>query len=173
MKESLPKNKTIFIREDELLVGNETSKNLGEKINLDLHGYGNILEKRSTYKKLRRRKVQPFFIDDSDIEEMLEIIPFWKERSLIDGRINKKLLNENLIMGVSPIASLAPNVSVQVGTTEGHLCAGYEKLLKLGYSGIIEEAEEYQSRIDETDQNYHVKYEIDVDAFTVGVNYHF
>ncbi|TFF90814.1 MAG: hypothetical protein EU548_01155 [Promethearchaeota archaeon] len=27
---------TIFFREDELLVGNETSKNLGEKINLDL-----------------------------------------------------------------------------------------------------------------------------------------
>lgn len=152
------KNMTIFIREDELLVGNETSKNLGEKINLDLHGYGNILEKRSTYKKLRRRKVQPFFIDEPDIDELLEIFPYWKGRSLIDGRINKKLLNENLITGVSQIASLAPNVSVQVGTTEGHLCAGYEKLLKLGYSGIIEEAEENQSGIDETDQDYQVKH---------------
>ena len=41
------KNMTIFIRDDELLVGNETSKNLGEKINLDLQRYNNSLEKKN------------------------------------------------------------------------------------------------------------------------------
>ena len=70
------KNMTIFIRNDELLVGNETSKNLGEKLNLDLHCYDNILEKRTTYKKLRRRRVQPFNIEEQDIDELLQIIPF-------------------------------------------------------------------------------------------------
>ena len=118
------KNMTIFIRDNELLVGNETSKDLGEKLNLDLHCYDNILEKRTTYKKLRRRKVQPFFIEEPDIDELLEIIPFWRGKSLIDGRIIKKLLEENLITGLGQIPSLVPNVAVQVGTTEGHLCAG-------------------------------------------------
>jgi len=150
-------NMTIFIRDDELLVGNETSKNLGEKINLDLHNYDDSLEKRTTYKKLRRRKVQPFFIEDSDIEELQEIIPFWKNKSLIDGLINKKLLKEGLITGIGHIASLAPNVSVQVGPTEGHLCAGYEKLLKLGYKGIIEEAELFQSRLNINDKDFQDK----------------
>jgi formate C-acetyltransferase len=152
------KNMTIFIRDGELLVGNETSKNLGEKLNLDLHGYDNILEKRTTYKKLRRRKVQPFFIEEHDIDELLEIIPFWKGKSLIDGRINKELLKENLIKGEGQIPSLAPNVAIQVGTTEGHLCAGYEKLLNFGYSGILNQTESYQSKLDKSDKEYQVKY---------------
>ncbi|MFX1448539.1 MAG: pyruvate formate lyase family protein [Promethearchaeota archaeon] len=151
------KNMTIFIRDDELLVGNETSKNLGEKVNLDLHCYDNILEKRTTYKKLQRRKVQPFFIEEHDIEELLEIIPFWKGKSLIDGRINKQLLKENLIKGEDQIASLVPNISVQVGPTEGHLCAGYKKLLKLGYRGIIEKVTAFQSQLDKNDKNFQEK----------------
>jgi len=134
------KNMTIFIRDDELLVGNETSKNLGEKINLDLLSYNNSLEKRTMFKKLRRRKLQPFYIEEPEIDELLEIIPFWKGKSF-GGRINKRLREEKLIAGKGPIASLAPNISIQIGTTEGHICAGYEKLLKLGYKGIIEEAE--------------------------------
>ncbi len=40
---------TIFIREDELLVGNETGKNLGEKVNLDLQRFYEGLDKRDTY----------------------------------------------------------------------------------------------------------------------------
>ena len=43
-------NMTIFIRDDELLVGNETSKNLGEKINLDLHRFDNNWIKRAHMK---------------------------------------------------------------------------------------------------------------------------
>ncbi len=152
------KNMTIFIRDDELLVGNETSKNLGEKINLDLQRYDNSLEKRTTYKKLRRRKLQPFFIEEPDIDELLEIIPFWKGKSLADNRINTKLREEKLITGEGQIASLAPNISVQIGTTEGHLCAGYEKLLNLGYKGIIEEVEAYQSHLDKNNKDFQDKY---------------
>jgi len=152
------KNMTIFIRHDELLVGNETSKNLGEKINLDLHRYDNSLEKRTTYKKLRRRKLQPFFIDEPDIDELLEIIPYWKGKSLLDGRIFKKLREEDLITGERLITSLAPNVSIQIGPTEGHLCAGYEILLNLGYRGVIEEAEAYQSRLNKEEKDFQEKY---------------
>ena len=127
------RNMRIFIREDELLVGNETSKNLGEKINLDLQRYDNSLDKRITYKKLRRRKLQPFYIEEEEIDEILELIPFWKGKSLIGDKINHRMLEEGLITAEGKIASLAPNISIQIGTTEGHLCAGYEKLLKKGY----------------------------------------
>jgi len=153
------KNMTIFIRENELLVGNETSKNLGEKINLDLLRYDNSLEKRITYKKLSRRALQPFFIEDHDIDELLEIIPYWKGKSLISGRITKRLLEEKLITGDGQIAALAPNISIQIGTTEGHLCAGYEKLLKLGYMGILKEAEAYQSRLDKNNTEFQEKFD--------------
>jgi formate C-acetyltransferase len=152
------KNMTIFIREDELLVGNETSKNLGEKINLDLLRYDNSLDKPSMYKKLARRKLQPFFIEEEDRDELLEVIPFWKGKSLVADRINKTLLEEGLINGTGKIESLAPNIAIHQGTTEGHICAGYEKILKLGYKGIIEEAESYQNSLNKEGHNYQEKF---------------
>ncbi|MFX0021212.1 MAG: pyruvate formate lyase family protein [Candidatus Hermodarchaeota archaeon] len=153
------KNMTIFIRNDELLVGNETSRNLGEKINLDLLRYDNSLDKPSMYKKLARRKLQPFYIEDKDRDELLELIPFWKGKSLVADKINKRLLKEGLITGTGKIESLAPNIAIHQGTTEGHICAGYEKLLKLGYKGIIEEAESYQKNLNKDDKNYQEKFD--------------
>ncbi len=153
------RNMTIFIRQNELLVGNETSKNLGEKINLDLQRYDNSLEKRITFKKLARRKLQPFFIEEKEIEDLLEIIPFWKDKALIDCRINKRLLEEGLIPGTGIISSLTPNIAIQVGPTEGHLCAGYKKILNLGYKGIIEETELYQNKLDKNDKDFQEKYD--------------
>ncbi|TFG16084.1 MAG: hypothetical protein EU531_07690 [Promethearchaeota archaeon] len=153
------KHMTIFIREDELLVGNETSKNLGEKINLDLQRYDNSLEKRITYKKLKRRPLQPFFIEEGEIEELLELLPFWKDKSLIGSRILKRLLEEGYICGDGLIDALAPNISIHIGTTEGHLCAGYEKLLRLGYRGIIEESDNHQKSLDASDPEFHEKYQ--------------
>ncbi len=153
------RNMTIFIRQNELLVGNETSKNLGEKVNLDLQRYDNSLEKRITFKKLARRKLQPFFIEEKEIDDLSEIIPFWKDKALIGGKINKKLLEEGLITGTGIVSSLAPNIALQVGPTEGHLCAGYKKILNLGYKGIIEEAELYQDKLNKNDKDFQKKYD--------------
>jgi pyruvate formate-lyase/glycerol dehydratase family glycyl radical enzyme len=152
-------NMTVFIRDDELLVGNETSKNLGEKINLDLLRYDNSLDKPSMYKKLARRKLQPFFIEDNERDELLDMIPFWKGKSLVADKINKRLLKEGLITGTGKIESLAPNIAIHQGATEGHICAGYEKLLKLGYKGIIVDAEFYQKKLNQKEDNFQDKYD--------------
>jgi len=152
------KNMTIFIREDELLVGNETSKNLGEKINLELYSYDNIFDKKINIKKYERRKLQPFFLQDSEIEEILETIPFWKGKSIYGEVIPKKLLEENFIHGTDRISANAPNIAIAVGTNEGHICFGYEKLLKKGYRGIISEAEMLQQSLERSDPEYQNKY---------------
>ncbi len=149
---------TIFIREDELLVGNETSKNLGEKINLDLHSYDGSFNKRSGIKKYTRRKLQPFFMEENDINELLEIIPFWKGKALYSNIIPQRILDEKLITGDNRIALAVPNIAIVSGTNEGHICVGYEKLLKLGYKGILKEAESYQSKIKIDDLNYEEKF---------------
>jgi formate C-acetyltransferase len=149
---------TIFIRDDELLVGNETSKNLGEKVNLDLLRFDTNLNKRSSLKKLGKRKLQPFKIEDDEIDELFDIIPFWKGKALIGDKIRQRLLEKKLITGTGKLASLAPNIAIQIGTTEGHLCMGYEKLLNLGYRGIIIEAESFQNLLDKNDPEYQDKY---------------
>ena len=148
---------TIFIRDDELLVGNETSKNLAEKINLDLFSYEGTLSERDNIKKFVERQVQPFKIEDPEIDELLEIIPFWKDKALYSDITYQRLLNENLLSGTGLNASMAPNIAVLSGTNEGHISMGYEKLLKLGYNGIIKEAESYQELLDKNDPEYKEK----------------
>jgi len=149
---------TIFIREDELLVGNETSKNLGEKVNLDLFSYDGTLNKRSKIKQYGKRKLQPFFMEEDEIEELLELIPFWEGKALYSDIISQRLLDEKIITGGSRIALTAPNIAIVNGTNEGHICAGYEKLLKLGYIGILKEVESFQSQLKPGDLDYQEKF---------------
>lgn len=152
------RNMTIFIRDDELLVGNETSKELGEKINLDLMRFNIGLDNKNKLEKLRRRKVQPFHITDKEIDELLELISFWKGKSLVGDHINKRLVEEGLVPKGGKLSTLAPNISIQVGTTEGHLSANYEKILNLGYKGILEEAIKLQKKLSKEDPEYQQKF---------------
>ena len=151
------KNMTIFIRDNELLVGNETSKNLGEKINLDLFRYDKSLDKNSSILKFAKRKLQPFYIEETESDELLKMIPFWKGKSFVADKINKRLIKEGFINGKGKYSSLTPNISLHQGTTEGHLSAGYDKLLKLGYMGIIKEAKFYQEQLDKENDKFQDK----------------
>lgn len=152
------RNMTIFIRENELLVGNETSKNLGEKIFLDLYSYDRTLDDRKSIQKYKKREVQPFFIEDQEIDELLKIIPFWKGKAVYGDIIPKKLFNKKLITGLDRIKTAAPNIAIANGTNEGHICINYEKLLKLGYNGILREVEAYQSSLSKNDPKYDEKF---------------
>ncbi len=152
-------NMSIFIRDNELLVGNETSKNLGEKVNLDLQRFNNNLDQKSTYEHLSTRHPQPFFIEDDEIDALMEMIPFWKDKSLVGDIIPKKLYESGLISSQEGLVALVPNIAIQIGTTEGHLSAGYEKLLKLGYRGVLKTAEDYQARLSKNDNEYQAKYD--------------
>lgn len=152
-------NMTIFIRKDELLVGNETSKNLGEKINLDLHSYDGTFNKRTTIKRYEKRKLQPFSMEENEINELLNIIPFWKGKALYGNIIPQKIFEEKLVSGKARIEATAPNIGIVNGTNEGHICVGYEKLLKIGYSGIIKQAESYQSKLKRDALDFQEKYD--------------
>jgi pyruvate formate-lyase/glycerol dehydratase family glycyl radical enzyme len=152
-------NMTIFIRDDELLVGNETSKNLGEKINLDLQRFNDNPDQKGFFDELSGRNPQPFFIEDNDRKALAEIIPYWRGKSLVSDFIRDELLHKNLIADKGMFAASAPNISILIGTTEGHLSAGYEKLLREGYRGIIEEAEARQKSLPAADNEFNEKYD--------------
>ena len=68
------------------------------------------------------------------------------------------MLYEGLLLRDDNTAASAPNIAVMTGTNEGHLCAGYEKLLKLGYSGIIKEAEYFQKKLEQDDPDFKEKF---------------
>ncbi len=87
------------------------------------------------------------------------MIPFWQGKSLSIDIIHKQLLEKELISDKGMLAALAPNIAIQTGTTEGHLSAGYEKLLQSGYNGIIEEADVYQKNLHADDDKFQEKYD--------------
>ena len=150
------KNMTIFIREDELLVGNETSKNLGDKINLDLFRTY-YSRNKSFFDKIQKRKTQPFSISDSEFNELSEMFSFWEDKTIYTNILNKALRKRKLIEETGLYVDLAPNVAIQIGTNEGHICAGYEKLLRLGFRGIIQQVEQEIKRLDHKDPKYTAK----------------
>jgi formate C-acetyltransferase len=151
------KNMTIFIRDNELLVGNETSKNLGEKLTFELHSFKGFTD-RESLRELGKRKPQPFHISDDEIENLMQIIPYWKGKSLYGDIIYNRMQEEKILLRDNNTAASAPNIAVMTGTNEGHICAGYEKLLKLGYSGIIKEAEYYQKKLAQEDPEFKEKF---------------
>ena len=146
---------TIFIRDNEMLVGNETSKNLGEKITIELYN----ASERMNLEEARKRKLQNFHIKDEEIIQIEEIASFWKGRTLYDEIIPQRMLDEKIITKRDKLSAMAPNIAIQSGTNEGHLCAGYENLLKKGYKGILEQANTFQSLLDKTDLNYQEKFD--------------
>ena len=123
-----------------------------------MYSYDGTLDNRRSIKQYEKRKLQPFFIEEDELNELLNIIPFWKGKALYNDIISQKVYDEKLITGIDRIRSSAPNIAIANGTNEGHICVGYEKLLKLGYSGIIKEAESFQSKINTNDLEYKDKY---------------
>jgi len=151
-------NMSIFIREDEMLVGNETGKDLAEKLTFDIYSFRDLVKKRFI-KKLRKRKVQPFKISEEEADQILNTYyPFWKGKSLVADRIYVKMAEEKIIKKAIREQAYTPNVGIMTGTSEGHLCFGYEKILKLGFKGIIEEAQSHQDNLDKKDSQYEEKY---------------
>jgi len=148
---------TIFIRDDEILVGAETSKNLGEKIALDLYSFRDFTKQKHV-DHIRSRKVQPFQIDQAEFEELQQYLPYWRDKSLYDTRIFGRMARENLIENPSRREAYTPNVAIMTGTNEGHICFGYEKVLNLGYKGIIQEATTCQDKLDRNDPEFEKKF---------------
>jgi formate C-acetyltransferase len=154
--ETLKKMK-IFIRDNEMLVGNETSKNLGEKVAVELYSL-NRFKGVDKLNELRTRKVQAFQIHDDEIEELKELVKSWEGLALYDDIIPNKMKNENIIKNLDSISIMAPNIGLMVGTNDGHVSMGYEKILKMGYTGIIKETESFQMTLDKEDPEYEEKY---------------
>ncbi|NHI93998.1 MAG: hypothetical protein EAX96_16030 [Candidatus Lokiarchaeota archaeon] len=151
------KKMTIFIRKDEILVGNETSKDLAEKICFDLYSFRDFT-KRRFIKRIRKRKVQPFQITDSEVDEMEKLIPFWKKKALYDNLIYNKMVEEKVIEKPLREQAYTPNIAIMTGTCEGHLSFGYEKILNLGYKGIIQEAENFQLKLRHDNPEFEYKF---------------
>jgi formate C-acetyltransferase len=133
-------NMTIKIWDDEVVVGNRTTKIVGtalfpevriDTIELDLDHYST-------------REVQNFLISEEDKKVLKEkIIPYWKnEEETVKSLFNSYLdteLNELMLM-------LLYVVDTNITNGVGHFFPGFSNVLANGFNGLLSKVEEQEKK---------------------------
>lgn len=136
------KNMHIYIKEGELIVGNQASE---ERTAPVFPEYAvDWMEKELLEKgNFNTRDGDNFYLPEQHKEELLEIIQYW----------NGKTLKDKCMAIMPEEVKIASEIKVIHGegnmtSGDGHIVPDFEKALRLGLSGIIKEAEERLSRVD-------------------------
>lgn len=131
---------TIYIDEDELIVGNRTSKRLAGVIPVERGDISTVLEMEMDTLGARKR---PFLLTEEDRRALKEeILPYWKGRTVRDKKAS--LWAEKGLMKVRQLGEIdrhCPNMALDVFDVQGHLVLGHANVLRQGFNGIKEKAE--------------------------------
>jgi pyruvate formate-lyase/glycerol dehydratase family glycyl radical enzyme len=140
----LLENMTIYINDGELIVGNNSSGPRGSVVAPE---YGaNWLHRELTDPKKapdKRNQDRHILSDAVKTELMEEILPYWLGKTVEDRVV--ELLPPMVIehgiasLGKTNTTPVAPEIYMRNGI--GHVVVDYEKLLSLGFAGILTEAE--------------------------------
>lgn len=147
-------HKSIHIYPDELVVGNYTSRRVGGIIYPELHGLGVLLE----IFQFHRRPVNPLATTWSQRWRLFFLIPFWLTRNIPYLAFKSPLKKLSFLLG----QLTAREYQIYEAGGIAHLAPDYEKLLRMGVKGILEEIDTYRKK--ETDP---VKREF-FDALTIS-----
>lgn len=139
------KNIPIIIRYNELIVGSATQAPRGCQT-FPEYSYEWLEAELDTVEK---RSADPFYISEENKSKLRAVFPYWK------GRTTSELASS--YMEPETKLSIEHNVFT-VGNYfyngVGHVTVQYEKVLKIGYRGIIEEAEAELKSMDFGDADY-------------------
>lgn len=141
--------RTIFISEGELIVGNVNSKVRGSTIVADLHAGMLDRELGDPVMDYEARPYDPHIILEDERRELREsIIPYFKDHTL-EQLIYSKCqgeVREKGFIGTAKCKHIPNYADLMVTVDAGHLLGNYEKVLKIGLRGIRKEAESYYIR---------------------------
>ncbi len=141
-------NMSIFLLDEEQLVGHRTSKLLGVILPVE-RGDPNYIVKLSL-RNLKKRKVKPFHISKEN-ERLLkeQILPYWEGKTVSDkrlemhvktGLISKKKLGNGELNQIDPLRKFllinGPKAGITVIDDQGHLVMGHKNIVKWGFEGI-------------------------------------
>lgn len=140
-------DRTIFIADGELIVGNVNSKQRGSTIIGDLYANTMDAELGDPERDYQIRSNDRHNISEEERKELREvIIPYFKGRTLADAiyaAADAEVL-EYGFMGSASCKHIPVFSDLMIYADAGHMLANYEKVLKIGLKGIREEALFYQ-----------------------------
>ena len=140
------KNIPIVIRENELIVGSATIAPRGCQV-FPEYSYEWLLSELDT---VSTRSADPFYISEKTKSELREIYPWWKGKTTSD--LAKSNMSKEAYEAFTEHSVFTPGNYFYNGI--GHVCVDYGKVLKIGYRGIIVEAETALAKLDVSDSDY-------------------
>ncbi len=142
------KNKKVIVYPHELLVGNFTSKRVGGQVWEEHYGilFGSILH------QMHRQTPVSFQCSWKDkLYFYCNILPFWTKHSLLI-KVNRKL--SDLFLSISRLCEMNAGFNNNMAAI-AHFIVNFERLLKLGTTGMIKEIEAIQKEKPEDHQNFY------------------
>ena len=136
----------IVIRENELIVGSATVAPRGCQV-FPEYSYEWLLSELDT---VSTRTADPFYISEKTKEELREIYPWWQGKTTSD--LAKANMSKEAYEAFVEHSIFTPGNYFYNGI--GHVCVDYGKVLKIGYRGIIAEAEAALNKLDVSDSDY-------------------
>jgi pyruvate formate-lyase/glycerol dehydratase family glycyl radical enzyme len=157
--ETYLKEKTVFILEDELIVGNITSKIRGGPF-FDVAVRFMDEELGDPEKDFEVRPHDKFIITEAERKELREVlIPYFKGKTLGDDilRTAPEDIKEKAFSVTSPCQHMPIISDFSIDKDLGHQMANYEKVLYKGLKGIRKEVEGYLEQVNQPYAHYQVE----------------
>lgn len=126
-------NIPVVIRDHELIVGNLTKKPRGSQLYPEF-SYQWFLDEID---EINKRDGDVFIISKKNRTILQQVLPYWKNKT-VNELAKSYMLNETLEAMDHDIFT----VNNYYFNGVGHISVDYEKVLNIGYTGIIKEAEE-------------------------------
>ena len=140
------RNIPIVIRDGELIVGSATVSPRGCQV-FPEYSYEWLEGELDT---VATRAADPFFVSEKTKAELRAVYPYWKGKTVSDlARTN---MSPEAYSAFTEHAVFTPGNYFYNGI--GHVCVDYPKVLKVGYRGIIAEAERALEALDVADPEY-------------------
>ncbi len=153
-------NIPITIRDEELIVGSATKAPRGCQV-FPEYSYQWLLDELDT---VETRTADPFYISEETKATLREVYPYW------EGKTTSELATS--YMAPETLVAMAHNIFTPGNyfyNGIGHMTVDYPKVLKIGFSGIIEEAAKELLSINVYDANYAQKHEF-LEAVIISCN---
>ena len=157
--EAYLRDKTIYIQDGELIVGNITSKIRGASISGEMSHF----VEEDLDDPVRDFEVRPYekvIVTPEERKELRNVIlPYFKGKTTCDyilERANAEV-KEKAYLRTASCKHIPSFADLSLDKDLGHQMANYEKVLHLGLKGIKEEVERYLAQLDQPYMHYGLK----------------
>lgn len=133
---------SIYMEEGQLIAGNQASKPRSAPLFPEYSWewiYGEI-------DQFEHRASDVFYVTDTNKKIMRRELKYWKGKTLQDRAL---VMQSDLVMQDKKVGVLGWEGNVTAG--EGHIILDFEKIIEVGFGGIVREAQEHLNSLSRTD----------------------